>query len=214
VKVRYLLERGRALNSSKKPAEAMPLFEQAWDLAREIGEPGYAVDAAHMCAIATPKPEDKRAWNLKAIEYAEESGDKRALAWLGALYNNMGWDYHDEGAYEKALDMQRRCEKWHAERGEGSRGHLIARWSVAKQLRMLKRYDEAMKIQRDLEGIYEKKGKGGQFVDEEIAEILYATGKAEEAKPYFKKAYEVLKDIRWVAEDKERIARLKKLAGD
>jgi len=212
VKVRSLLERGRAFNSGKQPQKAMPLFEQAWDLARGIEQHGYAVDAAHMCAIATPGAKDKRAWNLKAIAYAEESKDPRAMRWLGSLYNNMGWDYFDQQAYDHALDMHQRCEKWHAGRAKDSRGHLIAKWSVAKQLRMLKRYDEALEVQRALEAHYKEQGKGGEFVNEEIAEILHATGRQEQARPYFRKAYDVLKDIGWVAEDKQRIARLKKLA--
>ena len=212
VKVRSLLERGRAFNSGKQPQKAMPFFEQAWKLARGIKQHGYAVDAAHMCAIATSGAADKRAWNLKAIAYAEESKDARATRWLGSLYNNMGWDYFDQQAYDDALDMHQRCEKWYAGHAKDSGGHFIAKWSVAKQLRMLKRYDEALKVQRALEAHYKEQGKGGEFVDEEIAEILHATGRQEQARPSFRKAYDVLKDIGWVAEDKQRIARLKKLA--
>ena len=212
VKLRSLLERGRVFNSDKQPAKALPLFERAWGLARGIKQHGYAVDAAHMCAIAAPSAEEKRAWNLQAIRYAEESKDPRAMRWLGALYNNMGWDYFDQQAYEAALDMHRRCEKWYAGHAGETRGHFIAKWSVAKQLRMLKRFDEALKVQRSLEAHYAEQGKGGEFVDEEIAEILYATGRQAKARPYFRKAYEVLKGIGWVAEDKPRIARLKRLA--
>ena len=124
----------------------------------------------------------------------------------------MGWDYFDQQAYDDALDMHQRCEKWYAGHAKDSGGHFIAKWSVAKQLRMLKRYDEALKVQRALEAHYKEQGKGGEFVDEEIAEILHATGRQEQARPYFRKAYDVLKDIGWVAEDKQRIARLKKLA--
>ena len=208
VKVRYLLERGRAFNSSKKVESALPLFEQAWDLAREIKEHSYAVDAAHMMGIAAKDPKDKMAWNLKAVDYAEKSQDERALRWLGTLYNNIGWEYHDGKDYEKALDMHQRCLDWYKKRAPDTPGHHIARWSVAKQQRMLKRYDEALKTQKELEALYEKLGKKDGFVQEEIGEILLAQGKA-----YFKRAYEILKDT-WVAEEKERIGRLKKLAGD
>src|SRR5690349_17688458 len=40
VRVRYLLERGRVLNSSGKPAEAVPLFEQAAEAALQDPLPG------------------------------------------------------------------------------------------------------------------------------------------------------------------------------
>ena len=37
VRLRYLLERGRVLNSSGKPDEARPLFLQAWELGTQPG---------------------------------------------------------------------------------------------------------------------------------------------------------------------------------
>ena len=50
-KVRYLLERGRVLNSSGKPEQARPFFEHALDSAKQISEDFFAVDAIHMLAI-------------------------------------------------------------------------------------------------------------------------------------------------------------------
>src|SRR5215510_614514 len=50
-KVRYLLERGRALNSSGRADESRQLFQEALDMATELSEDGYAVDAIHMLAI-------------------------------------------------------------------------------------------------------------------------------------------------------------------
>ena len=52
VGVRVLLERGRVLNSSGHAAMAVPLFEQAAELADHLGEEFLAVDALHMLAIA------------------------------------------------------------------------------------------------------------------------------------------------------------------
>lgn len=51
-RVRYLLERGRVYNSEGKADEARPLFEEAHDLARQVGDEQLAVDAAHMVALA------------------------------------------------------------------------------------------------------------------------------------------------------------------
>ena len=50
-RIRYLLERGRTFNSAGDVESARPLFEEAWDLARGIGEDYHAVDAAHMLGI-------------------------------------------------------------------------------------------------------------------------------------------------------------------
>src|SRR4051812_7067743 len=45
-RVRYLLERGRALNSDANPQAARPLFERAMNLAAANKLDGFAVDAA------------------------------------------------------------------------------------------------------------------------------------------------------------------------
>jgi len=46
-RVRYLLERGRALNSSGRPEDSRPFFLEAWEYGRGQGLDFYAVDAAH-----------------------------------------------------------------------------------------------------------------------------------------------------------------------
>ena len=211
VNVRYLLERGRTLNSSGKPAEAVPLFHKAFELGRDISEHGYAVDALHMVAYAEKDPKVKLGWEEKAVAYAEKSKDERALKWLGTLYNNMTWSYFDMGDFERGLDAARKGEAWHAERHKDTRGHRIARWSVGKLLRMNERYDEALKIQLGLEADYDKLGEKDGFVQEELGEVYLAQGKAGAATPHFKRAYELLKDT-YVKDEKARIERLKKLA--
>ena len=206
-RVRCLLERGRVFNSSRHPDKARPLFEKAWDLGREYRTDDYAVDAAHMMAIVAA-PEDKLAWNIKAMERAEQSDEPRARGWLGTLYNNIGWDYHEQGEYAKALEVHRKCLEVHEARDPQSSGTRIARWSVAKQLRCLGRADEALQIQRELE-----KNEPDGFVFEEIGECLLLQKKEAAARPYFKKAYDLLKEIAWVAEDTKRMERLEELSG-
>jgi tetratricopeptide (TPR) repeat protein len=94
VEVRYLLERGRALNSSKRPEAAMPLFLRASNVAQALKADFYTVDALHMLGIAAPQ-KDQLTWNLKAIEAAQES-DEKGRGWLASLYNNTGWSLFDE----------------------------------------------------------------------------------------------------------------------
>jgi len=209
VRVRYLLERGRAFNSSKQVEKARPLFIEAWELASKSKIEFHAVDAAHMMGIVE-KGEAALAWNEKAMAYAEKSKDPRARGWLAPLYNNIGWTYHDMGDHEKALVVLRKCWDLYKERAPDSDGARIAKWSVAKQLRMLKHVDEALAMQRELQAEYEKLKKDDGFVHEEIGECLLAQGKAADAVPYFKHAYELLKEINWVAEDEPRMARLRK----
>src|SRR5919109_2449820 len=71
-KVRYLLERGRVHNSSGRPDAARPFFEEAMELANQLSEDFYTVDAIHMLAIISP-PDRSLDLNLQAIQLAESS---------------------------------------------------------------------------------------------------------------------------------------------
>jgi len=210
-RVRYLLERGRAWRSGGLPARGRALFLEAWDLGRNVKAPYFAVDAAHMMALVEP-PEKKKSWNLRAMEYAEESKDARAMLWLGTLYNNMGWDAHEAGDYKRALELLQKCWDWHKERKTG-RGELIAKWSVAKQLRLLKRVDEAYRMQQELLETYTKADEENGYLFEELGECLLALGKPDEARPWFQKAYAILGQDEWHQKNEpKRLERLKGLA--
>jgi tetratricopeptide (TPR) repeat protein len=212
-KVRYLLERGRVFNSSKQVDKAKPFFEQALDLAKKLGEDFYAVDAVHMLAIIADDPASSLSLNLIAIQMAESSLEERARNWLGSLYNNTGWSYHDAGEYESALVIFEKAESFFRAKG-GVDKIRIAVWTVARCLRSLNRLDEALSKQLALHAEFESAGETDGFVFEEIGECLLALQRGEEAKPYFAKAYEVLSEDVWLVENEpDRIARLKQLSG-
>ncbi|MHC4452524.1 MAG: hypothetical protein ACYS0E_20670, partial [Planctomycetota bacterium] len=207
-RLRYLLERGRTFNSGGSPDKAQKLFEEAWEYGTALPHPSLAVDAAHMLAIVVPDDE-KDAWNEQAMRYAEESGDADAANWLGALYNNMGWDAHDRGDFDRALELHTKCWDWHKERTTGG-GERIAKWSVAKQLRFLGRGAEALPMQHELLAEYADEEPGGEgFVHEEIGELMHASGDDDGARPHFAKAHEMLRKYDWV--EKDRLERLKQL---
>lgn len=208
VRVRCLLERGRAFNSSKQPDRARPLFLEAWDRGRAAKLDDYAVDAAHMMAIVEPQ-EKKLAWNEKAMAVAEASSEPRARGWLWALYNNIGWDYHTQGRYAESLALHEKARAWAAANRPKGEQESISRWSIARQLRALGRVDEALAAQRKL---LEENDKDG-FVHEEMGECLLLLGREAEAKPCFRRAHSILKEIVWVAEDTPRIERLARLGG-
>ena len=207
---RYLLERGRAFNSSKKKDKARPLFEKAWAVALKAKADFHAIDAAHMIGIVVPV-EEKLAWHEKAMALAEKTEDESARGWLGPLYNNLGWAYFEMKDYEKALEIHEKGLAYREKVGS-EKPILIARWSVARMLRALERYDEAMKIQEALLKAYEEREEEDGFVYEEIAELLLVTKGEGEARPWFKKAWAKLADS-WIKDhEPERHARLKKLA--
>lgn len=205
-----LLERGRVFNSSKRQGDAIPLFLKAWDGARAAGLDGLAVDAAHMVAAAGT-PEDSREWNLRAIAFAEASSDPAAKAWLGSLYNNTGWDLHKAGRFEEALGLFERALRFREESKQPA-DVSVARWCLARCLRSLGRTEEALAMQRGLLAASEATNEPDGFVHEEMAECLLLLGKPDEAKPHFRRAWELLSKDPWLARDEpDRLARLDRL---
>ncbi|MDB5035170.1 MAG: hypothetical protein JWQ98_2411 [Chlorobi bacterium] len=211
-RMRYLLERGRTFNSSNQKEKAIPLFTEAWEIGREISEDNLAIDAAHMVAIAGT-PEEAMEWNIRALDLAETTGDTVARNWCGSLYNNIGWTYHGSGQFAEALDIFTRALEWRE--AHGSPGPIrIAKWCVARTLRSLGRIDEALAIQRELLKDVEATGEPDGFIFEELGECLLLLGHADEARPHFARAHEMLSKDAWVASDEPaRIERLKTLSG-
>lgn len=207
--VRYQLERGRVFNSSGSTNRAKPLFLEAWENAKKIRAHVYAVDAAHMLAIV-----DSTAalhWNETALAYAEASGDERALRWRGALYNNIGWTWHDSRRYDKALDMFRKDLAFRVASKDDD-GARIAQWNMARTLRSLGRHAEALDMQRDLALQYEQVGQVDGYVHEELGELLLAIGQSRPAKEQFGRAYDALsKDVNFATENRTRLQRIRRL---
>ena len=207
--VRYKLERGRVFNSSGSPERAKPLFLEVWEDAKRIRAHVYAVDAAHMLAIA-----DKSAalsWNQTALDYAESSGDERALRWRGALYNNIGWTFHEDREFNKALAMFRKDFLFRCENKDDN-GARVARWSVAHTLRSLGRNEEALDMQRELAIEFEQIGVVDGYVHEELGELLLLLGQEKPAKEQFGRAYDALSlDVDFATHNQARLQRIRSL---
>lgn len=210
-RIRYMLERGRVYNSSKVYDKAKELFLAAYQQAVKYNEDNLTVDAAHMMGIVE-KAEESLKWNEVAMKHAEYSKDENAKKWLGSLYNNTGWTYHDMGDYNKALELFERNVIWHSERNT-KQGLSIAKWCAARTLRSLGRTEEALDKQIELSAFNNELGLGEDgYNSEEIAECLLALNRGDEAKHYFRKAFELLSKDIWLQEnEKERLEKLKKL---
>lgn len=209
--IRYYLERGRVFNSSSRPMNALPLFLNAWELGIQSGEDHYAVDAAHMLGIAESTPEKRMEWNLKALDYAEKK--PKASRWLGSLYNNIGWAQVENGNLEEALELFKRALEFRMEQGNPL-SVFIAKWSVAKILRLLGQVDDAFAIQKELLIESEQTSNPDGYVYEEIAECLLTLNKSEEAQQYFSLCYDhLILDSYLITNEPERISRIKELAG-
>lgn len=211
-KVRYLLERGRVYYSSAVSEKAKPLFLEAWKFGNTTKLDLYAIDAAHMMGIVVP-PEQQLEWSLKALELTEKTEDKRAKGWLGPLYNNIGWTYHDLQEYEKALELFEKALKCRQEIND-EYSIRIQKWNIARTFRSLGRIDEALEIQLALKKEFEEKQlEQDGYVFEELGELYLIKDNKTEVKKYFKLAYEYLSKDNWLQQNEpDRLKRLKELS--
>lgn len=207
VKVRYLLERGRVYNSSGSTQSAARIFEEAHDLAVKQGAWNFAVDAAHMVAIAEQAPTDQVRWNLAALKLTEDHAD--TARWRPSIWNNLGEAYRSKRDYDKALECFQNIIKYQAEQGKPV--WRYARVDEAKMLRTLGRTGESMP---KIKALYDEVSAAGEtdgVVCEEYAETLLATGEESAAKEQFAKAWEKLKDEQWLKDaEPQRYERLKR----
>ena len=146
VEARIHMERGRVRNSSGDAAAALPMFEAAFEIADEAGEKFLAADAAHMAALASPDREGKLEWTERGIRIATETSDRDVAYWLGPLYNNLGWEYHDAGEYEAALEAFQRALASRERYPEMPALIQHAKEAVAEALRALGREEEASRL--------------------------------------------------------------------
>ena len=110
--------------------------------------------------------------------------DQRAKKWLVPLYNNIGWTYHDQKDYAAALAMFEQALSAAAARGQREPVR-VAKWAIARCLRSLGRYQEALHRQLILRDDPALDSAGDGYVFEEIGENLLALGRATEARSSF-----------------------------
>jgi tetratricopeptide (TPR) repeat protein len=170
--MRVHLERGRLYNSAGNPNQAVAEFLAAVELASESNLSDLHIDALHMLGICAPES-DRLDWNTKAIAMAKSSDDPSARKWLGSLLNNTAWTHHDNGDFQAALDLFLQAQDWHSEHGNPGTVH-IAKWSVARALRSLGRFEEALAIQNDLAAA----DPDDDYVKDEIVANLDALGRS------------------------------------
>jgi tetratricopeptide (TPR) repeat protein len=161
-------------------------------------------------AFVTPPPEQHQ-WNLKALALTERTPDLRARKWLIALYNNIGWTYHDEKDYTAALAMFEKALA--AAEARGAPAPIrIAKRTIARCLRSHERYDEALSRQIALRDAAAEGGADDGFVFEEIGENLLALRRNAEARVSFARAHALLKDDQYLqANEAARLERLRRL---
>jgi len=218
VRVRYLLERGRTLNSAGKAAQAVPLFTEATQIAdKSPAAEFYHVDALHMLGIAAPEAEQLD-WNRRALAIAEVSADVRTRQrWSASLNHNIGWTYFNRRDPATALAYWQKALALRETMDDAQALH-VARWTIARGYREVGRFDEAETIQRSLAAQTERTNTPDGYVYEELAEIAVARGDRPAARMFAAKAYALLRNERSVlatddAAHRARLARLAILGG-
>jgi tetratricopeptide (TPR) repeat protein len=212
VRVRYLLERGRALRSGDRAADALPLFVQAAELASSARESALAIDAIHMVAITSTDSEEQMRWHERGVRVASGDPGESGQRWLPTLRNNLGWALFERGRLAEALEQFQLAAAGRRAAGDAKRAR-IAEWAVARTLRALGSVPDALVIQQRLLDEWRRGGVRPPYVNEEIGECLLALGRDDEARPYFAEAYALLSaDQRLASSETERLARLARLS--
>lgn len=215
-KIRYHLERGRLYNSDNDTELARKEFEVAWSICQSNENVDYLqVDVAHMIAFVKKNPKQAIQWNEMAIEICEESDDPIVKKWLGSLYNNTGWSYHDMEEYERAVELFEKAYEYF--KGIGIKDRIrVAKWTIGRAKRSLGEIDEAMEIMHELEQEFiENDLEVGGYTLEELGELYLIMNEIEKSRSYFGKAYEALSKDQWLQKnEQDRLNRLKELSID
>ena len=212
---RMLLERGRLRRSSGDLDAARPLFAAAFDLGTDAAAEALAADAAHMAALAAGDHAEMVAWTRRGVELAERATDPDARYWLGPLFNNLGWACFDAGQYEEALA----AFQWalRAREGDPTRPAEIeiARYAVAKTLRVLGRPAAAAALLEKAVAWTRTVGEPDGWFHEELAEAYAALGRQADARQQARLALPLLEvtDASF-KDDAGRASRLRALAGE
>lgn len=217
-KVRILTERGRVFWQSGNIEAARPLLEQSFKLSAQHHFDYHTANAAHLIAIITMNADDKIKWNTIAIDLAQHSESMRAREWLGSLYHNLGQAYLEAKQYENALTTLTKAEEFREQEGYAP-NIRVAKWAVARALRLLDRSDEALRILLPLINEYDAMAQQSKFdmpievlpsvrglVYEELAEIYASNAKTSglsedvndaTARNFARMAYEDLSKDEW-----------------
>ncbi len=209
-KIRVFLEKGRLCVQEKTPSLARQHFSQAWALSVQAKEDYFVVDVAQMmAAIDTPKMQQE--WIKKAIEVAETSAQEKTKKFLGTLYSIHAQKLNDLHQYDAALEVFQKAGE--ALMREGSKQEAFhAKFAAGKVLRFLKRFEEALQVQKKLLEELRSEGSSSGRVFEEVAECYNELKQADQAQVYFELAYRDLSSSEWVKDDQPlRLKRLKEL---
>jgi tetratricopeptide (TPR) repeat protein len=113
----------------------------------------------------------------------EASSQPAAKQWEASIRNNLGLSLHSLGRHAESLPHFERALALREASGS-PRSVYVARWLVARALRLTGRLDDALALQTRLEGQMHVVGGPDPFVFEELEQIHRAKGDAARAAAY------------------------------
>jgi tetratricopeptide (TPR) repeat protein len=184
-RARHALEWGRNhISAVTQPAERTPenletarsAYLQALAVARQAGLDGLAIDAVHMMAFVDDAPAQQQRWNEQALQMVLASTQPAGRQWEASIRNNLAMSLHTQGRHAEALPHYERALALREAAQASPRQQYVARWLVARGLRLVGRLDEALAQQTRLEGQMHIVGDPDPFVLEELERIHRARG--------------------------------------
>lgn len=191
-RVRHALEFGRTWISATHPPElqthdakerARTAYLRAYDIARAQQLDALSVDALHMMAFVETDPPDQLKWAREALRVVDASSQQDAKKWEASLRNNAGYALHQLGRFDEALTEFNKGLRLR-ETGTDAEATREARWMIAWTLRALKRSDEALAIQLQLERECDAANAPDPYVFEELEALYRERGDVELADRY------------------------------
>lgn len=192
VQARHALEWGRihisALSTQPERTAgnlelARAAYARAMTVARQAGLDGLEIDAMHMMAFVDDAPVDQLRWNQAALDRVLASAQPAGRAWEGSIRHNLGLALHALGRHGESLPQFQRCLELREASGTPRQAY-VARWLLARALRLTGRLDEALAHQTWLEGRMQVVGDPDPYVLEELARIHRALGDDDKAASY------------------------------
>ncbi len=192
-RTRHALEWGRNhISAVTRPEERTPenlataraAYERALAFAKDGGLDELAIDAVHMMAFVDDAPADQLRWNQQALAMVLASAQPGGRAWEASIRNNLGLSLHLLGRYAESLTHYERALALREAAGGRPRAVYVARWLVARALRLNGRIDDALAMQSQLEGQMHVVGDPDPYVLEELEQIHRARGDATRAAAY------------------------------
>ncbi len=184
-RARHALEWGRNhISAVTRPTERTPenlatartAYLRALAAAYEGRLDGLAVDAVHMMAFVDDAPAEQLRWNEQALQMVLVSTQPAGRNWEASIRNNLGYSLHLLGRYADSLPQYERALALREAAQASPRQQYVARWLVARALRLSGRLDDALAQQTRLEGQMHIVGDPDPYVLEEMELIHRARG--------------------------------------